>query len=136
MTSGEFVLSGRQKTTPRKLKSLIITELSTGFIMSTQTDSPERLPLIHPGEILLLDFLEPMAITAYRLSKDIGVTQARIGEILAGKRSITADTALRLSRYFGNSAEFWLNLQIHYDLRQASLENADVYNQIPLAVVS
>lgn len=101
-----------------------------------QTDSPERLPLIHPGEILQLDFLEPMAITAYRLSKDIGVTQARIGEVLAGKRSITADTALRLSRYFGNSAEFWLNLQIQYDLRQASLENADVYNQIPLAVVS
>ena len=96
----------------------------------------EILPLIHPGEILQLDFLETMAITAYRLSKDIGVTQARIGEILAGKRSITADTALRLSHYFGNSAEFWLNLQIQYELRQAKLENADVYNQIPLAVVS
>ncbi len=99
----------------------------------TQTAPSARLPKIHPGEILKLDFLEPMAITAYRLSKDIGVTQARIGEILAGKRSITADTALR-SRYFGNSAEFWLNLQIQYDLRQARLENADVYNQIPLAV--
>ena len=102
----------------------------------TQTAPSDRLPLIHPGEILQLDFLEPMAITAYRLSKDIGVTQARIGEILAGKRSITADTALRLSRYFGNSAEFWLNLQIQYDLRQARLENADAYNQIPLVVVS
>ncbi len=96
----------------------------------------EILPLIHPGEVLQLDFLDPMAITAYRLSKDIGVAQARIGEILAGKRSITADTALRLSHYFGNSAEFWLNLQIQYELRQARLENADVYNRIPLAVVS
>ena len=102
----------------------------------TQTAPSDRLPSIHPGEILQLDFLKPMAITAYRLSKEIGVTQARIGEILAGKRSITADTALRLSRYFGNSAEFWLNLQIQYDLRQARLENADAYNQIPLAVVS
>lgn len=117
----------------RTLKSLIITKFSICFTMSPQVplpqpDSPERLPLIHPGEILQIDFLEPMAITAYRLSKDISVTQARIGEILAGKRSVTADTALRLSRYFGNSAEFWLNLQIQYDLRQARLENADVYN--------
>ncbi len=101
----------------------------------TQTHPTDRLPLIHPGEILQLDFLEPMAITAYRLSQDIGVTQARIGEILAGKRSITADTALRLSHYFGNSAEFWLNLQIQYDLRQARLEHADAYDRISQAVV-
>lgn len=67
----------------------------------------------------------------YRLSKDIGVTQTRISEILQRKRSITADTALRLSRYFGNSAQFWLNLQTQYDLRQALEENAEVYNQIP-----
>ncbi|BAZ15483.1 plasmid maintenance system antidote protein [Calothrix sp. NIES-4071] len=78
-----------------------------------------------------LEFLEPMNITPYRLSKDIGVAQTRISEILAGKRSITADTALRLSRYFGNSAQFWLNLQSQYDLRQAIEENAEVYNQIP-----
>jgi antitoxin HigA-1 len=106
--------------------------------MPTQTPqpqiTPERLPLIHPGEILQLDFLEPMEITAYRLSKDIGVTQARIGEILAGKRSITADTALRLSRYFGVSAEFWLNLQTQYDLRHAQRENGEIYNQISQAV--
>ncbi len=69
-----------------------------------------RLSNIHPGEILQLEFLEPLNITPYRLSKDIGVTQTRISEILSGKRSITADTALRLSRYFGNSAQFWLNL--------------------------
>ena len=90
-----------------------------------------RLPNIHPGEILQLEFLEPLSITPYRLSKDIGVAQTRISEILSGKRSITADTALRFSRYFGNSAQFWLNLQTQYDLRQALEENTEVYNQIP-----
>jgi len=76
-----------------------------------------RLPNIHPGEILQLEFLELLNITPYRLSKDINVAQTRISEILQRKRSITADTALRLSRYFGNSAQFWLNLQTQYDLR-------------------
>ena len=90
-----------------------------------------RLPKIHPGEILQLEFLESLSITLYRLSKDIGVAQTRISEILSGKRSITADTALRFSRYFGNSAQFWLNLQTQYDLRQALEENTEVYNQIP-----
>lgn len=93
----------------------------------------DRLPNIHPGEILRLEFLEPLDITPYRLSKAIGVAQTRISEILAGKRSITADTALRLSRYFGNSAQFWLNLQAQYDLRQAHEDNAEVYSQIPVA---
>lgn len=92
-----------------------------------------RLPNIHPGEILRLEFLEPLTITPYRLSKDIGVAQTRISEILSAKRSITADTALRLSRYFGNSAQFWLNLQTQYDLRQAQAENAEVYSRIPQA---
>jgi antitoxin HigA-1 len=91
----------------------------------------DRLPNIHPGEILRLEFLEPLDITPYRLSKDIGVAQTRISEILAAKRSITADTALRLSRYFGNSAQFWLNLQTQYDLRQAQAENAETYRRIP-----
>jgi antitoxin HigA-1 len=93
----------------------------------------DRLPNIHPGEILRLEFLEPLDITPYRLSKDINVAQTRISEILAEKRSITADTALRLSRYFGNSAQFWLNLQTQYDLRQAQVENSEIYNQISLA---
>ena len=87
-----------------------------------------HLPNIHPGEILKLDFLEPFNITPYRLSKDLSVAQTRIGEILARKRSITADTALRLSRYFGNSPQFWLNLQTDYDLRQAQLKNAEVFD--------
>jgi addiction module HigA family antidote len=79
--------------------------------MKTKKISP-----IHPGEILLEDFLEPMGISQYRLSKDISVPPRRINEIVQGKRSISADTALRLSRYFGLSERFWLNLQSRYDL--------------------
>lgn len=91
----------------------------------------ERLPNIHPGEILRIEFLEPLNITPYRLSKDIGVAQTRISEILAERRSITADTALRLSQYFGNSAQFWMNLQSQYDLREAQKENENIYSEIP-----
>jgi antitoxin HigA-1 len=89
-----------------------------------------RLPIIHPGEILRLEFLEPLEITSYRLSKDIGVPQTRISEILAEKRSITADTALRLARYFSNSPQFWLNLQTQHDLRQAIEQNQATYAAI------
>ena len=73
---------------------------------------------ITPGEILAEEFLKPKGITQYRLAKDIGVPPRWINEILKGQRAITADTALRLGRYFGMSAEFWLNLQTHYDLEQ------------------
>ncbi len=66
---------------------------------------------IHPGEVLMEEFLIPLEISAYRLSKDIGIPQTRISEILKGRRRITADTALRLAQYFGNSAKFWLGLQ-------------------------
>jgi addiction module HigA family antidote len=76
----------------------------------------KKIPPIHPGEILLEDFLVPMGISQYRLSKDISVTPRRINEIVQGKRSVSADTALRLSRYFGLSERFWLNLQSRYDL--------------------
>ena len=71
---------------------------------------------VHPGEVLLEEFLEPMEISQYRLAKDISVPPRRINEIVHGKRSVTADTALRLSRYFGTSDRFWLNLQTGYDL--------------------
>ena len=74
------------------------------------------MPPVHPGEILLEDFLRPMGITQYRLAKSIGVSQGRIGEIVAGKRSVTADTALRLARFFKTDAQSWMNLQTHYDL--------------------
>ena len=76
----------------------------------------EKLALIHPGEILREEFLEPMGISQYRLAKNISVPPRRINEIVHGKRSITADTALRLGRFFGMSAQFWLNLQTRYDL--------------------
>ena len=75
-----------------------------------------KLPPIHPGKILREEFLEPMGISQYRLAKDISVPPRRINEIVHGKRSITADTALRLGRFFGMSAQFWLNLQTRYDL--------------------
>ncbi len=73
---------------------------------------------VHPGEILLEEFLKPMGISQYRLSKSIGVSPRRINEIVLGKRSITADTALRLSIYFGLSETFWLNLQTRYDIEK------------------
>lgn len=78
----------------------------------------EKLANVHPGEILLYEFLEPLKITAYRLSKDLKIPQTRISEILKGNRRITADTALRLSKYFGNSAKFWLGIQDDYDIEE------------------
>lgn len=76
----------------------------------------KKLPNIHTGEILFYEFLEPCQISAYRLSKDIGIPQTRVSQIIKGKRRITADTALRLSKYFGNAPKFWLGLQDDYDL--------------------
>jgi len=76
----------------------------------------KKSPPIHPGEILLLEFLEPLGISQYRLAKDINVSPRRINEIVKGIRSITANTALRFARYFATSERFWLNLQSHYDL--------------------
>jgi len=78
----------------------------------------EKLDNIHPGEVLREEFMKPLDITAYRLSKDLGIPQTRISEILKGRRRVSADTALRLSQYFGNSAKFWLGLQDDYDLEE------------------
>lgn len=78
----------------------------------------ERLRNIHPGEILQEEFLEAFGISAYRLSKEIHIPQTRISQIIQGKRRITADTALRLSEFFGNSAQFWMGLQDDYDLEE------------------
>ncbi|MFZ2632490.1 MAG: HigA family addiction module antitoxin [Desulfosalsimonadaceae bacterium] len=83
--------------------------------MMTKRDFPP----IHPGEILLSEFLEPLGVSQYRLAKDIGVTPRRINEIVHGRRAVTADTALRLGRYFNMEAQFWLNLQSHYDMEVA-----------------
>lgn len=73
----------------------------------------------HPGEILLEEFLKPLGITQYRLAKEIGVSQRRIGEVVTGARSVTADTGLRLSRFFGTSERFWIGLQLDYDAAKA-----------------
>jgi addiction module HigA family antidote len=75
---------------------------------------------IHPGEILLSEFMEPLGLTAYRLAKDLHISAPRVNDLVRGKRGITADTALRLARYFGNSAQFWLGLQSGHDLWIAS----------------
>ena len=80
----------------------------------------KKIPPIHPGEILLEEFLKPMNISQYRISKDINVPPRRINEIVQGKRGITANTALRLGHYFGMSPQFWINLQTHYDLEVES----------------
>lgn len=77
-----------------------------------------QLKNIHPGEVLYEEFMKPIGISAYRLSKDIGIPQTRVSEILKFRRRITADTALRLSSYFGNSAQFWLGLQNDFDLEE------------------
>ena len=80
----------------------------------------KRRPPIHPGEILLEEFLGPLGLTQYRLAKSIAVPPRRINDLVHGKRAITADTALRLARFFGNSAQFWMNLQSRYDLEVAT----------------
>ena len=87
-------------------------------MLKSPITTEERLPNIHPGEVLLKEFLEPMEITAYKLSKETGIPQTRISEIIKARRRISADTALRLSRFFGNSAQFWLGLQDDYDLEE------------------
>ncbi|HAH57227.1 MAG TPA: addiction module antidote protein, HigA family [Bacteroidales bacterium] len=90
----------------------------------------EKLTNIHPGEILNHEFLEPLEITAYRLSKDLKIPQTRISEIIKGNRRITADTALRLSKYFGNSAKFWLGLQDDYDIEEERENKKEELNEI------
>ena len=95
----------------------------------------QKLANIHPGEVLLHEFLQPLEITAYRLSKDLSIPQTRVSQIIKGNRRITADTALRLSIYFGNSAKFWLGLQDVYDIekekenKEADLKEIKKFNQ-------
>lgn len=86
----------------------------------------EQISPVHPGEVLLEDFLKPLGISQYRLAKEMKVYPRKINEIVHGKRAITADTALRLSRYFGTSAELWMNLQALYDLEKTRDEIKDL----------
>ncbi|MEO8417039.1 MAG: HigA family addiction module antitoxin [Ginsengibacter sp.] len=90
-----------------------------------------KLKNIHPGEVLKEEFLEPLGITAYRLSKDTFIPQTRISEILKGKRRVTADSALRFAKYFGTSAKFWLGLQDDYDLEEEGINKKSELDEIP-----
>ena len=89
-----------------------------------------KLKNIHPGEVLLEEFLIPFGISAYKLAKDINIPQTRVSEILKGNRRITADTALRLSKYFGNSAKFWLGLQDDFDLEEEANAKGNLIDNI------
>ena len=90
----------------------------------------KKLKNIHPGEILLEEFLLPLGISAYKLSKDVGIPQTRTSEILKGNRRITADTALRLSKYFGNSAKFWLGIQDDFDIEEEEFQKKSELSSI------
>ena len=90
----------------------------------------EKLDNIHPGEILMEEFLRPLGISAYKLSKEIDIPQTRISQIIKGNRRITADTALRLSSYFGNSAKFWLGLQDDYDIEDERNRKLEIFAKI------
>jgi addiction module HigA family antidote len=94
--------------------------------------SEVRLRNIHPGEILLEEFMKPLGLTAYRVAKSVGVSQTQVGEIIRGERSVTAATALRLAALFGTSAQFWLNMQARYDLEAARGQIAEQIAQIRL----
>ena len=95
----------------------------------------ENISNVHPGEILEKEFLEPLNITAYKLSKAIGVQQTRISLIVKGVRGITADTAIRFAKFFGTSPEFWMNLQREYDLRRVKMEIKEIVdNIVPITV--
>jgi addiction module HigA family antidote len=88
----------------------------------------EKLPPVHPGEVLLEDFMKPLGLSQYRVAKDMGVPALRISQIVHGKRAVTADTAMRLARYFGTSPDVWLRLQARYNLEQAQIEYGDRIN--------
>jgi len=89
-----------------------------------------KLKNVHPGEVLTEEFLSPLNISANKLAKDLEIPQTRISEIIKGNRRITADTALRLSKYFGNSAKFWLGLQDDYDIEEEMLSKGDSFKSI------
>jgi len=125
MINGDFVFSGVMAMLI-KLKSQIITH-----DYEEQEMSKRELEPIHPGEILLEEFLNPMDISQYRLAKDINVDPRRINEIVHGKRAISTDTAMRLGHFFGMSPQFWLNLQSHYALELLDMQSGDqIQNEV------
>src|SRR5947209_2187452 len=105
--------------TEDKAMSIKRADLDAGHIDFADVSTGKRLPLIHPGEILRDDFLQPLKISVYTLAQDIKVPRSRLNDIVLGRRGITADTAFRLARYFGTTPGFWINLQARYDLDAA-----------------
>ena len=99
-------------------------------MLESQIITDEKLPNIHPGKVLKEEFLSPMNVSAYRLAKEINVPETRISEIIRGKRSITANTAIRFSKFFGTTAEFWLNLQNLYDLEKEENNHSSEFEKI------
>jgi len=123
VSGGAAELHGKLKswtTTKGDTMSIKREDLDAGRVSFADVTSGRRLATVHPGEILRDDFLEPMKISVYTLAQVIKVPRSRVNDIVLGRRGITTDTALRLARYFGTSAEFWVNLQAHYDLEIAS----------------
>lgn len=96
----------------------------------------KKLKNIHPGEVLLEEFLKPLSISQYQLAKDLGIPQTRVSQIIKGNRRITADTALRISQYFGNSAKFWLGLQDDFDLEEEKGAIEYLLKTIPKAQIN
>ena len=118
MSNGESVFIGKQARRNRSKSRIIMTD-------QERVENEERLPPVHPGEVLLEDFMKPLGLSQYRLAQDLGVPALRISQIVHGKRAVTADTALRLARYFGTSANVWMRLQARYDLEVAEVELAE-----------
>src|SRR5580658_3547944 len=109
MTNGAFVFAGRARMRTTLKLLIIIKNMKT-----------KKLAPVHPGEVLLHDFMEPLGLSQYALAKAIGVTPMRVSQIVRGQRAVTVDTALRLSRYFGTRPGWWLDLQTYYDLELAA----------------
>jgi len=106
-------------------------DLDAGRVDFQDVVSGKRIPPTHPGAILRADFLEPMAVSVYALAKALKVPRSRVNDIVRGRRALSADSALRLARYFGTSAEFWINLQAHYDLEVAKEQlRARIENEV------
>jgi addiction module HigA family antidote len=114
----------------QKIKYQLLTLLLFCTTIARRMMIMEKIPNIHPGEILWEDFLKPMNITAYRLAKETRIDQTRISEIIKGKRGISIDTALRFAKFFGNSPEFWINIQNHYDLEEKKIRLAKELEKI------
>lgn len=129
-------VSSQVKSLPQRLKRIQSIfqktkgSIAQGVLPLTKIQIMSKAKIQHPGKILKKDFLDPKDISTYRLSRDIFVPQTRMSEIINGRRSVSADTALRLSKYFGNEASYWMALQSEYDLQQTRIQKKDEIAEI------